>query len=159
MAIVIPAAASGSDNGGNIGSREMSDDRPGDCITLLRGELLACCIFIKEAGVAGPCRWEFIDEDLARSAGDGVADAGRCGGGIEESFSGSGEIESVEETGAFERGLSRISSLASSSAIVTESLDLRPRCCLTTGEFGILLLFDRAGLGRFRDIIAGVICC
>jgi hypothetical protein len=91
-------AASGRDRGGRHGSIVRGGGPPDDGRTAPLGALLDFCIFINEAGVAGPCRTPLGCFDFATIAGefDADADAGCLGGGMTTSR-GSGEIESSGE--------------------------------------------------------------
>jgi hypothetical protein len=90
--LVGEAAASGSARGGRDGSM----DKGGGASATAAFAPLDFCIFINDAGVAGPCRPPFFD--LATMAGEFVAeaDAGYFGGGMLLSR-GSGETESLGE--------------------------------------------------------------
>jgi len=91
--LVGDAAASGSARGGRDGSMV----KGGGAAAMAVFAPLDFCIFINDAGVAGPCRPPFFD--LATMAGefDAEADAGNFGGGMLLS-KGSGETESLGET-------------------------------------------------------------
>ena len=88
------AAASGRASGGRDGSMVNGGGAAEDAAVAFAP--LDFCIFINEAGVAGPCR-ALGCFDLAMIAGEFEADAGNFGGGMLLS-SGSGETDSLGET-------------------------------------------------------------
>jgi hypothetical protein len=93
----VDAAASGRASGGRDGSMVNGGGAAVDAAVAFAP--LDFCIFISEAGVAGPCRAPLDCFDLAMIAGEfeAEADAGNFGGGMLLS-SGSGETESLGET-------------------------------------------------------------